>query len=65
MTSEEANTHMLFNLMVINDGQLLIKMYTELDTTFQGPKVLNVGMLITEDPSQMLDKNHHQSYLAL
>ena len=57
-TSEKADTHKLFNLTVINDGQLPVKMYTELDIMFLGLKVPNVGMLVVEDPSQVLDKKH-------
>ena len=56
--SAKANTHQLFNLTVTNDGQLLVKMYTKLDITFLGLKVLNVGVLVVEDPSQVLDKKH-------
>ena len=56
--SEKANAHKLFKLMVTNDGQLLSKMYTKLDITFLGLKVLNVGMLIIDNPSQVLDKKH-------
>ena len=44
--------------MVTNDGQLPVKMYTELDINFLGLKVLNVRVLIIEDPSQVLDKKH-------
>ena len=44
--------------MVTNDKKLLIKMYTELDITFLGLKMLNVYMLIIDDPSQLLDKKH-------
>ena len=55
---EKANAHNLFKLTVANDGQMLIKMYTELDLTFGGPKVLNVGILIAEEPNQVLDKKH-------
>ena len=33
-TSEKAKAHQLFNLMVANDGQLPVKIYTELDITF-------------------------------
>ena len=33
-----------------------IKMYTELDLTFLWLKVPNVGMLIAEEPNQVLDK---------
>ena len=35
-----------------------IKMYTELDLTFLGLKVPKVGVLITEEPNQVLDKKH-------
>ena len=35
-----------------------IKMYTELDLTFLGLKVPNVGILIAEEPTQVLDKKH-------
>ena len=55
-TGEKANTHNLFKLTVANDGQMPIKMYTELDITFWGLKVPNVGMLIAEEPNQVLDK---------
>ena len=58
-TSEKADAHHLFHLTVANDGQLPVKMYTELDINFLGLKVLNVGILIVEDPSQVLDKKHH------
>ena len=36
---------------------MLIKMYIELDLIFW-LKVLNVGMSITEEPNQMLEKEH-------
>ena len=55
MTTEKAYTHMLFNLMVANDRQLLIKMYNKPDTTFLGIKVLNVCILISND---LLDRKH-------
>ena len=57
-TSEKAKAHQLFHLMVANDGQLPVKMYTELDVNFLGLKVPNVGVLIIDDPSQVLDKKH-------
>ena len=55
-TSEKAEAHQLFHLTVANDGQLPVKMYMELDINFLGLKVLNVGILVVEDPSQVLDK---------
>ena len=57
-TGEKANTHCLFKLTVANDGQMPIKMYTELDLTFLGLKVPKVGVLIAEEPNQVLDKKH-------
>ena len=58
VTSEKADPHKLFNLTVANDWQLTIEMYTELDITFLGLNVPNVGMLVVEDPSLVLDKKH-------
>ena len=49
--------------MVAKDWQLQVKMYMELDINFLGLKVLNVGVLIVEDLSQVLDKKH-QSKLS-
>ena len=58
VTSEKAKAHQLFHLTVTNDGQLPVKMYTKLDINFLGLKVPNVGVLIIDDPSQVLDKKH-------
>ena len=58
VTSEKTKAHQLFNLTVANDRQLPVKMYTKLDITFLGLKVLNVGIFVVEDPSQVLDKKH-------
>ena len=55
-TGEKADTHCLFKLTVANDGQMPIKMYTKLDLTFLGLKVPKVGVLIAEEPNQVLDK---------
>ena len=57
-TGEKVNAHCLFKLTVANDGQMPIKMYTELNLTFLGLKVLKVGVLISEEPNQVLDKKH-------
>ena len=55
---EKADTHSLFRLTDTNDGQMPIRMYTELNLTFWGLKVPNVGMLIIEELNQVLDKKH-------
>ena len=57
-TGEKAEAHQLFHLTVANSGQLPVKMYTELDINFLGLKVPNVGVLIVDDPTQVLDKKH-------
>ena len=57
-TGEKADAHCLFKLTVANDGQMPIKMYTKLDLTFLGLKVLKVGVLIAEELNQVLDKKH-------
>ena len=56
---EKADAHSLFRLTVTNDGQLMIKMYVELDLPFLGLEAPNVGVLIIEEPNQVLDKKHH------
>ena len=55
---EKANAHTLFRLTVANDGQMPIRMHTKLDLTLLGLKVPNVGVLIAEEPNQVLDKKH-------
>ena len=57
-TGEKADVHTLFKLTVANDGQMPIKMYTELDITFLGLKVPNGGTLIAEELNHILDKKH-------
>ena len=52
------SAHQLFHLTVANNGQLPVKMYTELDINFLGCKVPNVGVLIVDDPTQVLDKKY-------
>ena len=44
--------------MITIDGQLSLKMHTELDITFLGLKVLKIGILVVEDPNQVLDKTY-------
>ena len=55
---EKTKTHTLLRLIVANDGQRPMRMYTELNFTFLAFKVPNAGVLITEEPNQVLDKEH-------
>ena len=57
-TGEKAKAHQLFHLTVTNNGQLPVKMYSEFDINFLGLRVPNVGVLIVDDPTQVLDKKH-------
>ena len=42
-TGEKAKAHQLFHLTVTNDGQLPVKMYTELDINFLGLRSAKCG----------------------
>ena len=53
---EKADAHSLFRPVVSNDGQMPIKMNVELEITFLGVKVSNIGVLIIEEPNQVLDE---------
>ena len=56
LKGERAETCWLFRLTLTNNGQLPIKIYTELDINFLGLQVLKVWILIAEDPNQVLHK---------
>ena len=56
---EKADAHVLFNLMVVNDGQLCMKTYIELDINFLGLKLLNVAFLILVELNRVLERRHH------
>ena len=64
-TGEKADAHCLFRLTVANDGQMPIRMYIKLDLTFLGLKVPKVGVLIAEEPNQVLDKKHQTRLLGI
>ena len=46
--------HQLFQLAAANNGKLPISMYVELDLDFLGIVVPKVGILITEEPNELL-----------
>ena len=56
---EKVDAHVLFKLIVANDGQLPKKMHTKLDVNFLALKVLNLGFCILEEPNSVLDRKHH------
>ena len=59
---EKAETHQLFQLTPANNGKLPVSMYVELDLDFLGIIVQKVGVLITQEPNELLD-DHHKTKL--
>ena len=55
---EKADAHQLFQLTAANDGKLPVSMYVELNLDFLGIVVPKVGVLITQEPSELLDACH-------
>ena len=55
---EKAKAHQLFQLTAANNGKLPISMYVELDLDFLGIGVPKVGILITQEPNELLETCH-------
>ena len=55
---EKAEAHQLFQLTAANNGRLPISLYVKLDLNFWGIVVPNVGVLITQEPNELLDECH-------
>ena len=55
---EKANAHQLFQLTAANDGKLPVSMYVELDLNFLGIVAPKVGVLITQEPNELLETCH-------
>ena len=55
---EKANAHQLFQLTAANNGKLPISMYVELDLNFLGIVVPKVGVLVTQEPNELLESCH-------
>ena len=53
--AEKAKAHQLFQLTAANNGKLPISMYVELDLDFLGIVVPKVGVLITQEPNELLE----------
>ena len=61
---EKATAHTLFKLTVVNDGQMPIKTYTELDITFLGAQSANCWHVnCRRGQTLYLIRNTRQSYL--
>ena len=55
---EKAKAHQPFQLTAANNGKLPISMYVELDLDFLGIVVTKVGVLITQEPNELLETCH-------
>ena len=55
---EKEKAHQLFQLTAVNNGKLPISMYVELDLDFLGIVVPKVGVLITQEPNELLETCH-------
>ena len=55
---EKANAHQLFQLTAANNGKLPVSMYVELDLKFLGIVVPKVGVLVTQEPNELLESCH-------
>ena len=62
-TGEKANAHCLFKLTVANNGQMPIKMYTELDLTFLGWKCQKWVFWLQKNWTRCWTKNIKLDYL--
>ena len=54
----KAEVHQLFQLTSANAGKLPMSMYVELYLDFLAVMVPNVGVLITQEPKELLDECH-------
>ena len=55
---EKAKAHQLFQLTAANNGKLPVSLYVELDLDFLGIVVPKVGVLITQEPNELLETCH-------
>ena len=55
---EKAKPHQLFQLTAANNGKLPVSMYVELDLDFLSIVVPKVGVLITQEPNELLETHH-------
>ena len=55
---KKQKVHQLFQLTAANNKKLSVSMYVELDLDFLGPVVPKVGVLITEEPNELLETCH-------
>ena len=62
---KKAEACQLFQLTAVNNGKFPMSMYVELDLDFWGIMVLKVGVLITQELSELLDECHKTKLIGI
>ena len=63
MAGDKVNAHQLFNLKGIEDGQVPLSKYFEMDVEIRGFKIPQVGFLVKKDNAPLLDSKGKSSRL--
>ena len=63
MTGDKVNAHQLFNLKGVEDGQVPLSKYFEMDVEIRGFKIPQVGFLVKKDNAPLLDSKGKSSRL--
>ena len=58
----KAGAHQLFQLIAANNGKLPVSLYVKWDLDFLWIKVPKVGILITQEPTKLLDECHKTKF---
>ena len=63
MAGDKVNAHQLFNLKGVEDGQVPLSKYFEMDVDIRGFKIPQVGFLVKKDNAPLLDSKGKSSRL--
>ena len=63
MAGDKVNAHQLFNLKGVEDGQVPLSKYFEMDVEIRGFKIPQVGFLVKKDNAPLLDSKGKSSRL--
>ena len=63
MTGDKVNAHQLFNLKGIEDGQVPLSKYFEMDVEIHGFKIPQVGFLVKRDNAPLVDSKGKKTKL--
>ena len=63
MTGDKVNAHQLFNLKGVEDGQVPLSKYFEMDVEIHGFKIPQVGFLVKRDNAPLVDSKGKKTKL--